>query len=80
MFNNLCSRFSSTYGFGGIGMGIFMVIIAVVAIILVIRVLDSNRGKGISGESTPLDTLKKRYAKGEVTKAEFDAIKADLKE
>ena len=32
---------------------------------------------GSSGE-TPLDILKKRYAKGEITKDEFDRMKRDI--
>jgi uncharacterized RDD family membrane protein YckC len=34
--------------------------------------------KSTSRDQTPLDILKKRYAKGEITKEEFDKIKEDL--
>ena len=40
---------------------------------------DSDRHHHESTESeTALDILKKRYAKGEITKAEFDQMKKDL--
>ncbi len=37
---------------------------------------ESGRGNGESG--TALDILKKRYAKGEITKNEFEQMKRDL--
>lgn len=58
------------------GFGIFVLIIFVVVILLIL----GKRGKSCSsgGSDTPLDILKKRYAKGEITKEEFEERKRDL--
>jgi putative membrane protein len=52
----------------------FFVIILIVA---VLYLLFGRRGGGQDQESA-LDILKKRYAKGEISKEEFEQIKKDL--
>lgn len=37
-----------------------------------------GRGPGGSGSETPMDILKTRFAKGEITKEEFEQMKGDL--
>jgi len=61
-------------GYGGIGMWITWII--VIALIGFGAYYFFNK-KGFSTE-TPLDVLKKRYARGEITKEEFERIKSDL--
>lgn len=66
----------------GIGMGIMMIIFWVVVIIGIVY-LVRYLGKGPRGpepQEKPLDILKKRYAKGEITKEQFDRMKDDLKD
>jgi putative membrane protein len=68
------------YGMGWFG-GIFMVvvwIVVIVGIVFLIRwLVQSSRGGAGSGESA-LDILKRRYAKGEINKKEFEQKKKDL--
>lgn len=66
------------WGSWGIGW-IFMVIfwgLLIVGLIFLIRYLTGT-AKGTGGESA-LDILKKRYARGEITKQEFEEKKKDL--
>lgn len=65
------------YGYGGGFMWIlFLALIGVVIYIL----LQSSKSKDSNGSviETPLDILKKRYAKGEINKEEFDRMKKDI--
>ncbi|MDD5007456.1 MAG: SHOCT domain-containing protein [Syntrophorhabdaceae bacterium] len=62
-------------GFGWIFMIIFWVLIILVVIYLVRLV--TGTGKQQQGE-TPIEILKKRYAKGEITKEEFEKMKGDI--
>jgi|OpeIllAssembly_1097287.scaffolds.fasta_scaffold276629_1 putative membrane protein len=64
-------------------MGLLMLLfwgLVIVALILLVRWLWTQ-GQGRIGSppvETPLDVLKKRYARGEITKEDFDRIKQDI--
>ena len=48
-----------------------------IIIIFVIMKMNNNR-RNTPSEDSPLDILKKRYAKGEITKEQFEEIKRTL--
>ena len=65
------------YGLGGIVMGIlFLILIAVVIYVLVkgsgFNIRDLNKSE------TALEILRKRYARGEITKEEYDDMRKEL--
>jgi len=55
---------------------IFLILLGVIAYLVV----QFTRSKGFYGSvrETPIDVLKKRYAKGKITKEEFEKMKKDL--
>ena len=63
------------YGYGGWSMWLIPVIVVAIAIYFIVQ---AQRGGG--ARETPLEILKKRYAKGEISKEEFDRMKRDLSE
>ncbi len=74
------------WGYGGYGMGIlgglFMLAfwgLIIVGLVLVVRWLwDQGRhGSGSAGDA-PLEILKRRYARGEINKEDYDRMKQDL--
>jgi putative membrane protein len=75
------------WGGYGYGMGIFGWLVMllfwgliIVGLVLLIRWLwDHGQSAGRGGvREAPLDILKRRYARGEITKEEFDRIKQDI--
>jgi putative membrane protein len=70
----------NTGWFGPIFMIIFWVLLIVLIVLVIRRLLspdhDSHQAPG--REETALDILKKRYARGEIDKEEFEAKKKDL--
>jgi putative membrane protein len=71
----------------GHGMGWFWPIImmafwiaVIVGIIFLVRwaILSTNKDRGYKSEESALDILKKRYARGEINKEEFEDRKKDL--
>ena len=65
------------YRYGGMVMGIVFLVVLVVSIYLIVQALRSNNIFGQARE-TPIDILKKRYARGEITKEEFDRMKNEI--
>jgi len=65
------------YGYSG---GFMWLIVLVLVGVVIYFLLQVSKSKGSAGSitETPLDILKKRYAKGEIDKEEFDRKKKDL--
>ena len=67
------------YGMGyGIGiLGLIFWILVIIGLVLLIKYLWKSGGAKIEQESA-LEILKKRYARGEISKEEFEEKKKDL--
>jgi len=63
-------------GFGGMLMWIIFIGLIGLLIYLFVR---ASKGGDRTAE-TPLEILKKRYARGEITKEDFDRVKKDITE
>jgi putative membrane protein len=65
------------YGYGG---GFMWLIVLLLVGVVIYFLLQTSKSKSSDGSitETPLDILKKRYAKGEIEKEEFDRKKKDL--
>lgn len=72
------------WGLAGIGGGISMIIFWALLIggaVLLVRWVSDSRTAGYTrtrGEESAVEILKRRYASGEITKAEFEQARQDL--
>ncbi len=60
-----------------LGGGLFMILGLVLIIMLAVWLLRRSPSGGAGGE-TALDILKKRYAKGEISREDFERMKQEL--
>ncbi|HRP30331.1 MAG TPA: SHOCT domain-containing protein [Agriterribacter sp.] len=58
----------------GMGWGMWLIPLL---IILIVYLLFKNNSQS-KNQETPLEVLKRRYAKGEITKEEYEQMKSDL--
>lgn len=65
------------FGHGGGYMWIILLIIIGVVVYLIIQ---NTRSKTDNDKETPLNILKKRFAKGEITKEQYEEMKKKLEE
>ncbi len=69
-------------GYGWMGIGwVFMILFWTAIILLIVwlyKQITGAEAKPTVTEDTPLEILKRRYAKGEIDKKEFEEKKKDL--
>ena len=65
-----------SWGYGGFFMWLIFLVLIGFVVYFVVR--GEKRMKRNSSEETALDILKKRYAKGEITRQEYEEMKKDL--
>ncbi|APF18964.1 Protein of unknown function DUF2078, membrane [Caldithrix abyssi DSM 13497] len=64
----------------GMGFGwVYTLIFVALAVWLVYQIVQRNSSRPDESVKTPLEILKERYARGEISKSEFDRMKDDLK-
>jgi len=67
------------YGFGYGGMFMWIIFLIVIGLLIYFIVQAQNKKSGTPTQNeSPMDILKRRYAKGEITKEEYERIKKDL--
>ncbi len=68
------------YSWGwGMGFGwLFMIVFWGLVVLGIVYIIKMIAGGGPKNKETALDLLKKRYAKGEITKEEYERIKDDI--
>jgi putative membrane protein len=69
--------YDSMHGYGGILAMLFWILL-IVGIVFLIVWLVRRTDTGSGSHETALDILKKRYAKGEIDKEQFEKMKKDL--
>ncbi len=65
-------------GWGGMGIGMLLFLIVVIVVLVMMARCFMNSECSMKRNQPALDTLKQRYARGEIDKTEFEQKKRDL--
>jgi putative membrane protein len=65
------------YGYGSI-LTLLLFVLGIVLLVYIVTKLPKGNGQKL--HETPLEILKKRYARGEINKEEFERMKQDVKD
>jgi cytochrome c oxidase cbb3-type subunit 2 len=66
------------WGFGMALWWLFWIALLVLVVVAIWRLIERPGGRGGGGEESPLEILKRRYARGEIDRDEFERRKRDL--
>ncbi|HEX8013342.1 MAG TPA: SHOCT domain-containing protein [Casimicrobiaceae bacterium] len=75
MFNGMGGGF---FGFGGVFMILFWVLVIVGIVVLVKWMADQSHAGGGSRDKSAIEILRERYARGEINREEYEQKKRDL--
>ena len=67
-------------GFGGMFIMMLIALVLIIAVIYAITRATQGRSNSEFLRETPLEILKKRYAKGELTREQFEQMKKELEQ
>lgn len=74
MFGSFCSGLMGVHGIGGFFASLILISVAVIALVVLFNGRQSN-GKPSDGA---MNELRLRFVRGEITREEFERIKASL--
>ena len=78
MMYGLYNNWSVGNMMGWFGGGIMMIVFWILFIYLIVWIVCEVSGKNLKSDGNALNILKERYAKGEITKEQFEAMKKDI--
>lgn len=78
MFGSWGTGMMGYFSWGGMVLGFLLLVFLIGSVALAVRYLPGFFGQGPAPE-TPLEILKRRYAKGEITTEEFELMKNNLR-
>jgi len=67
-------------GCGGLSIGLVFLVIIGFVIYFIVKNIREKKSDIVTKEETPLEILKRRYAKGEINQEEFKNMKAELRD